>query len=150
MEYLIRDFHEDDIHDLIRLCAKHAVHEQCEYDATGKSDLLRDALLSTSPSITCWIVEIKNIVVGYATFTFDFSTWSAHRFLHLDCIYLEESCRGFGIGESIMKKIIEVAKAEDCVNVQWQTPVFNEKAIRFYKRLGATGLSKKRFSIDVS
>lgn len=150
MEYLIRDFQEADIHNLIQLCAKHAAHEQCDYDATDKSDLLKNVLLCPSPCITCWIVEIKNTVAGYATFTFDFSTWSARRFLHLDCLYLEEIYRGFGIGEAIMKKIIEVAKAKDCVNVQWQTPDFNEKAIRFYKRIGATYLSKKRFSILVA
>lgn len=147
MEYLIRDFEDRDIQALIHLCAKHAAHERCDYDTTGKAALLKSALLSPSPCIHCWVVQVEGNTVGYVTFTFDFSTWSARHFLHLDCIYIEENYRGYGIGKSLMKKLIEIAKAKDCVNIQWQTPDFNEIAIQFYKRMGATGLNKKRFSI---
>jgi uncharacterized protein YneR len=44
---------------------------------------------------------------------------------------------------------MEIAKEKGCVNVQWQTPVFNEKAIRFYERIGGKALDKKRFSIGI-
>jgi hypothetical protein len=33
--------------------------------------------------------------------------------------------------------------------LQWQTPVFNEKAIRFYHRMGATSKDKVRFFLEV-
>jgi GNAT superfamily N-acetyltransferase len=150
MEYLIRDFQEGDIDSLIELCAKHAAHELSDYDVTGKASRLKIALLSASPALHCWIVIAKGQVIGYTTFTFDFSTWHACHYLHLDCIYIEKNFRGHGIGAVIIKRLIKIAKYKGCVNVQWQTPVFNENAIRFYERIGGKALAKKRFSISIS
>lgn len=150
MEYLIRDFQEADAVHLIELCAKHAAYEQNQYDPTGKDVLLKTEVLSLSPSLHCWMIEVNDKLVGYATFTFDFSTWDAGHFLYLDCLFIEENFRGYGIGAEIIRRLVEVAKKKGCVNVQWQTPVFNENAIRFYERMGGKALDKKRFSIIVS
>jgi hypothetical protein len=48
-----------------------------------------------------------------------------------------------------MNRLKNVARENGCVNVQWQTPVFNKKAIRFYEKINARGLDKKRFYIDI-
>ena len=90
-------------------------------------------------------MTVKDEAVGYATFTFDFSTWDAGHFLHMDCLYLDENYRGFGIGEDIIRRIIAYAKKENCVSVQWQTPSFNERAIRFYSKFNVKMMDKKRF-----
>jgi GNAT superfamily N-acetyltransferase len=148
MEYLIRDFRDTDIGPLVVLCAKHAAHEQSAYDSTDKETLLKNALLTDDPPLHCWIVVVKDELAGYATFTFDFSTWDARYYLHLDCIYLEEKFRGFGIGDEILKRLVDVARNGNCVNLQWQTPVFNARAVRFYERIGAKALDKKRFFIS--
>lgn len=145
MEYLIRDFRENDIDTLIHLCNKHAAYEGVHYNGEGKRNLLLTALLSSRPKLHCWVVEAGDDVVGYVTYTFDFSTWHAQTFLHLDCLYLEEAYRGLGIGEKIIRRLHAVAKINRCVNLQWQTPTFNERAIRFYHRMGAYSLDKKRF-----
>jgi len=145
MEYLIRDFQEHDIDQLIILCTKHAAHEQSDYNPKDKAGRLKNALLSDDPCLRCWIVMIKNEFVGYATFTFDFSTWDARYYLHLDCIYLEKKFRGLGIGKEIMKRLLAAARKKNCINLQWQTPVSNESAIRFYGRVGGKALDKKRF-----
>ena len=150
MEYLIRDFQESDLDDLMVLCGKHAFYEQVDYDPAGKGVLLKAELLSASPSLYCWMIAVNGNIVGYTTFTFDFSTWDAQHFLYLDCIYVEENFRGYGIGAEIIRRLIDVAKKEGCVSVQWQTPVFNENAIRFYERMGGKALDKKRFSMSVS
>jgi ribosomal protein S18 acetylase RimI-like enzyme len=89
------------------------------------------------------------LIVGYCSYTFDFSTWDARYFLHLDCLFIEEGFRGMSIGEKLITQVIFIAKQRKCVNVQWQTPIFNEGAIRFYKRIGATGKEKQRFTFDL-
>jgi GNAT superfamily N-acetyltransferase len=63
-------------------------------------------------------------------------------------LYLESEFRGQGIGEVVFEKLKEIAKQNDCINIQWQTPVFNERAIKFYNRIGGTGKDKVRFFID--
>ena len=145
MEYLIRDFQESDLKQLIELCSRHAAYEKAVYNAEGKEILLRNALLSAKPNLYCWIVMVGDEVAGYVTYTFDFSTWDAGHFLHLDCLYLEKKFRGFGIGSAIITKLKDVARKKNCINLQWQTPVFNESAIRFYVRSGGIGTDKKRF-----
>jgi len=53
------------------------------------------------------------------------------------------------IGEKIFDNLKEIAILNDCVNIQWQTPAFNERATKFYKRIGGTGKDKVRFFINL-
>src|SRR5688572_2247565 len=106
MEYLIRDFQEADIDFLIELCAEHAAHELSDYDVTGKASRLKNAVLSAASPLQCSMVIAKGEVVGYTTFTFDFSTWHACHYLHLDCIYIDKNFRGYGIGAVTIKRLI--------------------------------------------
>jgi RimJ/RimL family protein N-acetyltransferase len=41
------------------------------------------------------------------------------------------------------------ARALGLTEVQWQTPSWNEGAIRFYDRLGARARAKTRFTLTV-
>ncbi|WP_276374952.1 GNAT family N-acetyltransferase [Chryseolinea sp. H1M3-3] len=148
MEYLIRNFQEGDTTSLIVLCGKHAAHEQAHYEPKGKAMKLKSVLLSSPPALHCWVVVVDGNVVGYASFTFDFSTWDAGYYLHVDCIFLDEPFRGLGIGKDLMNRLLQVAVQRGCINMQWQTPAFNNQAIQFYNRLGAQSLDKKRFFIN--
>lgn len=150
LNYLIRTCEPHDLHALVELCAAHARFEQATYTKVGKEELLRKALFQETPSLFCWVVEMEGLLAGYTTYTFDYSTWDAQRFLYLDCLYLEPAARGRGIGEEIIKRLQHTAREEGCVNLQWQTPSFNEKAIRFYRRIGGFPKEKIRFSIPTS
>ena len=147
MEYLIREFRDEDLDKLVRLCAEHAAYEGHDYNPAGKDRLLKEALLRDKPWLHCWVVTVNEEVVGYTTFTFDFSTWDCNFFLHMDCLYLEEPFRGFGIGREIVRRLLNVAREQNCINIQWQTPSTNKSAIEFYSRLGAQMKTKQRFTI---
>jgi ribosomal protein S18 acetylase RimI-like enzyme len=149
MEYIIRPCKEDDLAQLVMLCQKHAEYERAEFNADEKEALLEEALFAEDAKLFCFVVEINQQVAGYFSYTFDFSTWDAKRFLYLDCLYLDDHCRGHGIGEEVIRKLKEIALQENCVNIQWQTPTFNERAIKFYNRIGGIGKEKMRFTIRV-
>jgi GNAT superfamily N-acetyltransferase len=103
---------------------------------------------SLPPIHACTPGLSSNVVaclVGYATATQEFSTWDAACFLHMDCLYLREEARGLGLARQLVMEIASLAYRLGCVNVQWQTPVWNERAIRFYQRLGGEGKEKVRF-----
>lgn len=150
MNYLIRGCQEKDLPDIITLCAHHAEFEKAEYNPEGKAESLKRALFGENPVLVCWIVEVDNKAAGYATFTFNYSTWSAGYFLYMDCLYLEPEVRSMGIGADIMERLKKIAREKKYVNIQWQTPAFNERAIRFYKRIGGVGKEKVRFFINES
>jgi len=145
MNYLIRDCEPKDLPELVQLCALHAAYEKADYSAEGKQDRLHEALFGEKKVLNCWVVEINHQLAGYCSFTFDYSTWNAAYFLYMDCLFLTEECRGYGIGEAIIQKLQQVAKEKGNLIIQWQTPAFNERAIKFYRRMGAREKEKVRF-----
>ena len=148
MEYVIRDCTEKDLPALVDLCGKHSEYEQADYDPTGKEKLLKNAMFSNVPKLFCSVIEANSKLQGYFSYTLDYSTWDAQMFLYLDCLYLEPEFRGQRIGEIVFEKLRGIAAQNNCMNIQWQTPVFNEGAIKFYNRIGGTGREKVRFFID--
>src|SRR5690348_2600996 len=133
----IRTVLPNDINALIELCTEHATYEGAQYDPRDKHIHLSSALFAASPRLYAWVVEQNGKLVGYATATQEFSTWGAALFLHMDCLYLREEVRSLGLGRLLVMEVVRLALHLDCVNVQWQTPVWNERAISFYQRLGA-------------
>jgi L-amino acid N-acyltransferase YncA len=149
MNYLIRDCQTADINTVVYLCQKHAEYERASFNPIGKEEKLKNALFNEHPKLFCLVVEVKKRIVGYSSYTIDFSTWDAASFMYIDCLYLEDDVRGFGIGEDIIEKLKQIATDKKCVNIQWHTPKFNEKAIKFYHRIGGTGKDKVRFTLDI-
>ena len=149
MQHIVRPCRYEDMSSLIVLFEKHAAHEGATFDPTGKLALLEQAIFDRPQKLNVWIVEKEQIVVGYYSYTFDFSTWDAQRFLYLDCLYLEAHCRGLGIGKQIFQCLINIAMQEKCVNIQWQTPFFNTDAIAFYSAIGAQSKQKARFTLPL-
>ena len=149
MEYTIRNCEISDLPKLIILCQKHAEFERADYDAEEKEEDLKEALFSKNPKLFCLVVATDNDIVGYVSYNFIYSTWSAGDFIHMDCLFLEENARSFGIGEVLINKLKEIGKKKNCVNMQWRTPEFNERAIKFYQRIGAKGKDKVCFFLDL-
>lgn len=149
MGYKIREAQPTDIPQLMPLIAAHAEYEKASYKQDGKAERLADALF-VSKRLHGLVVEQGGELIGYATCTFDYSTWDAAEFMYLDCLFLVEEARGQKIGEQIINLLREIAIARGCINIQWQTPDFNEPAIRFYKRNQAKGLNKVRFTLNLT
>ncbi|WP_142345412.1 GNAT family N-acetyltransferase, partial [Bacillus pseudomycoides] len=51
-------------------------------------------------------------------------------------IGVSELCRGTGIGKTLVQKVFEYAKEIQATSVELNVLEFNEKAIRFYEKLG--------------
>ncbi len=141
----IRFAKNTDIKQIIALCEAHAIFEKSSYSSENKEKLLAKHLFDPTNKIACVVVVKENVLVGYATFMKQFSTWDASYYIYLDCLFLIESVRGQKIGYEIMCKIKEYASNQNCKSIQWQTPVFNKKAIKFYKNIGAESKTKERF-----
>jgi GNAT superfamily N-acetyltransferase len=149
-EYDIRSVKENDLEELLILIGEHADFERAPFDPSADKEKLRTALFDQPTRLNCWVVEQQAKLTGYVSFTFDFSTWDAAQFMYMDCLYLQEESRGNGIGAAIINKLTQVARERNCINIQWQTPAFNEPAIRFYHRNHAVSKSKVRFKLKVT
>ncbi len=149
MEYKIRNAKPEDITEIIELCSEHALFEKCEFERDGKAEKLTNFLFSEKPAIFCLIVENNQEILGYATYSFEFSTWNANFYTHMDCLYLRPQARNYGIGEKLIEEIAKITKLNGYEEIQWQTPKFNEKAIKFYQRIDASYKEKYRFNFKI-
>lgn len=140
---LIRAATPDDATDLVKLCRAHAAYEGLPYQDEGHALRLGAAL--ADGRVQAWLLTQGGQAAGYAAATLDFATLSARPFLHLDCLYVDDALRGRGWGHELMATVRLHAKTKGCAELQWQTPAWNEGAIRFYDRSGATRNLKQRY-----
>lgn len=149
MNCIIRFAQESDLQDIVRLCAAHAAYEQADYDPQGKEEKLKTMLFAEHHQLHCLLVENDGEIIGYATFSRECSTWHASYYIHMDCLFIKENYRGFGFGEALVNEIVLFARKTNANHVEWQTPVFNDLAIKFYKKIGATSKQKYRFTLTI-
>ncbi len=145
----IRFANQEDMDQIIDLCELHAIYEKSEYSKIGKVAQLHKDLFSHSPKLFCLVVEDDKKLIAYATFMKQYATWDAREYIYMDCLYVKDEFRSRGIGEQLVDRIKEEGKKLNCDIMQWQTPDFNKRAMKFYRRIGAYGKSKERFFLSI-
>jgi GNAT superfamily N-acetyltransferase len=98
---------------------------------------LESALFGSPPLMGTLLAEVETKPVGFATYYFTFSTYMARRCLWLDDLYVDEDCRGRGVGTRLLRAVADVAADQGCGRLEWIAGVANVKAIGFYERMGA-------------
>jgi ribosomal protein S18 acetylase RimI-like enzyme len=86
---------------------------------------------------SCFVAETENNeIIGMAIYFFAYYTWVG-KSLYLEDIYVKEQYRRFRVGTSLLRKVFDVAREENCKRVRWQVLDWNTTAIEFYKKCGA-------------
>jgi GNAT superfamily N-acetyltransferase len=146
----VRPVRPSDMAVLVAMCDEHARHERAPYRCAGKAEALSQALFCATPRLHGWVADAAGELAGYATATLEFSTWQGGAFVHMDCLFVREGWRGHGIGAALLQAVGDFARRSGCLEVQWQTPGWNEDAARFYRRAGAVEKPKRRFFLAVA
>jgi GNAT superfamily N-acetyltransferase len=148
----VRSAERSDLPRVAELAGLHAEYERAAPPAPDLAERLAVLLFDTpAPRLCCLVAEAPDgAIVGYATCAPELSTWEGREYLYLDCLFLADGHRGVGLGALLMDAVADRARDLDLSEVQWQTPAWNEGAIRFYARLGALGTDKRRFSLHLS
>ncbi|WP_086770792.1 GNAT family N-acetyltransferase [Streptomyces bobili] len=148
---VVRHARPDDLSRVAELARRHAEYERAAPPATDLAARLNALLFGTSAlRLRCLVAESPDgEVVGYATCVPALSTWDGLEYLHMDCLFLVPGQRGLGLGALLMDAVTAEARTLGLTEIQWQTPTWNEGAIRFYDRLGARAQEKTRFTLTV-
>jgi GNAT superfamily N-acetyltransferase len=149
MSYQIHPIAPSYLDELLILMQEHADYEKAPFTPEEKKERLTKTLFAAQPKLNCWVVETEAGLIGFVSYTFDYSTWDAADFMYMDCLFLREQARGQGIGTDILERLKAVAVERQCINIQWQTPVFNKPAIDFYHKNNAGSNQKVRFTLSV-
>ncbi|MFE6511344.1 GNAT family N-acetyltransferase [Nocardioides sp. NPDC057767] len=139
-----------DLPDLVELIREHARYERAADPRPDLQTALAAWLFVPRPRIHVLVAVQGDALVGYASWSLEASTWQAAEYAHLDCLYLQESVRGRGAGRLLMRAVAAEAHAAGAGELQWQTPDWNDEAIRFYRRTGAREAAKARFTLPLT
>ncbi len=127
------------VHDVALL--RTMIRELAEFErelelvTISEDDLARDGF-GENPRFRALISEWNGQPAGYALFFNYFSTWIG-RGLFLEDLFVRETFRGQGVGRALLAEVARIAVDEHCYGIHWEVLDWNEKAIAFYKALGA-------------
>ena len=102
-----------------------------------EADLLRDGF-GPSPAFQVLLAERDGEAIGFAFYFFTYSTWRGRQCLYLEDIFVRPAHRGSGAGLALMRARAQKAIERGCARFVWQVLDWNEPAIAFYEKLGAT------------
>jgi GNAT superfamily N-acetyltransferase len=131
-----------DVPLLLSFIRSMAAFEKLTVSATEES--LRDALFGEAPSARTLLASVEGQPIAYATYFFTFATMIGKRGLWLDDLFVDPAWRGKGIGRAIMAHLAQIALRHRCGRFEWMVLDWNDDAIGFYERLGATVLEDWR------
>lgn len=145
----LRDAQPDDVEALYALIAALAGHQGQSLFLRASVDVLRRDLSGQPPRFGAFLAVRADEIVGYATYTWNYSIWLGSDYMNIDDVFVSEQYRGAGIGEALMGRARDRCLEKGCHRVRWEVQPDNAGAIRFYERLGATLRAKGVFVWDV-
>lgn len=145
MTICIRDACIADVEPLLALIVLHADFERASAPVTAPA--LARLIADPAAPMHLFVAADGRDLAGYAALGFDYALWDGARHAHLDCLFVRDDHRGHGIGKQLLAHAVAAAHRAGVPRIEWQTPAWNDGAIRFYEREGARPLAKMRFSL---
>ena len=142
--YALRPAVPRDVPAIVGLIRELAVYERLEHMMQATPEKLLPHLFGERPVAEAVVAEIDGSVVGFALFFTNFSTFLAQPGLYLEDLYVQPAHRRTGLGQALLKHLGALAVQRGCGRFEWSVLDWNEDAIRFYERMGATVMSDWR------
>jgi GNAT superfamily N-acetyltransferase len=131
-----------DVDHLYAFIMELAEYERAPEEVTGTPEMLADALFGPHPSAEALIAEIDGTPAGSAIFHGTFSTWECLPGIWLEDLYVPARHRRSGVGAALLSRLAELALERGCSRLEWVVLNWNDRALRFYERLGAQRLTE--------
>ncbi len=140
--FTLRAAEPRDVDAIVGLIRELAAFEHLSHLLKVTPDKLRPQLFGARPVAESVVAEsageVVAEVIGFALFFTNFSTFLAQPGLYLEDLYVQPARRGKGIGEALLTHLAQLAVQRDYGRFEWSVLDWNENAIRFYQRMGAT------------
>lgn len=124
---------KEDCVRLLELINELAVYEKAPEEVTVTLAEFEDAGFGEKPVWKAYVVEVEEIIQGFALYYVRYSTWKGCR-LYLEDFIVTEKMRGQGLGKILFEKMIAEAKELGFNGMTWQVLDWNEPAIKFYNK----------------
>ncbi len=127
-----------DLPAIVALIRELAAFEKLEHLVVVTPESLRPQLFGERPAAEAVVAEVDGAVVAFALFFTNFSTFLGRPGLYLEDLYVQPAQRGRGLGKALLSHLGALAVARGCGRFEWSVLDWNENAIRFYEKMGAT------------
>jgi GNAT superfamily N-acetyltransferase len=127
--------------DLIKALAD---YEQLTHLVSATEDDLRTWLFGPQRVAEVALARVEDRAVGFALYFHNFSTFLGKPGLYLEDLFVVTEWRGRGIGQTLVAHLARIAVERGCGRMEWSVLDWNERAIRFYTRLGAAPMPEWR------
>ncbi len=138
----VREAEPGDVDLIHSLIVELADYERAPEQVSGTPQMLERALFGEHPSAEALIAELDGRPVGFALFHGTFSTWECRAGIWLEDLYVRPQLRRGGVGGALLARVAQVAVERGCARLEWHALDWNDPALSFYERLGATRLSE--------
>ena len=163
IHFQLRAAEPRDVPALVGLIGELADFEQLSHLLRLTADTLAPHLFGERPVVEAVVAEVRDAadhvevngavsgaphsgqrVVAFALYFTNFSTFLAQPGLYLEDLYVQPACRGAGIGKALLSHLGALAVARGYGRFEWSVLDWNENAIRFYEKMGATVMPEWR------
>ncbi len=125
-----------------------AEYEKLAHEVTGSAAKLAEHLGGDSlsdphrerPLVEAILAEWEGTAVGFALFFTNYSTFLTQPGIYLEDLFVQPGHRGHGIGKGLLSYLGKLALARNYGRIEWNVLDWNQPAIDFYQRMGATVL----------
>ena len=124
---------------LLEMILEFAAFEKLREEVTITEAMLERDGFGAQPRFRTLIAEWSQAAAGYVIWFPIYSTFQGPA-LFLEDVYVRPQFRDKGIGKALMGEVAAMALQEGCTALRWEVLRWNQPAIDFYKRLGATFL----------
>ena len=139
---MIRSAKPEDLSEISSLIKELADYERAPEQAIATIEDLSAALFGPSPKVFCEIVEVDGVVLGFAIWFLNFSTWQGKHGIYLEDLFIRPQYRGSGWGRKLLEHLAAKCIENNWGRFQWWVLDWNEPAIEFYRALGASPMNE--------
>jgi GNAT superfamily N-acetyltransferase len=118
-----------------------AEFERLQDQFVATEERLRESLFGPQPHAEVLMARLNNDSAGFALFFHNYSTFRAQPGIYLEDLYIRPAYRGRGYGKALLSHIANLAVQRGCGRFEWSVLDWNQRAIDFYKKLGAVPLN---------
>ena len=136
----IRPARPDEAGVVLDLIKQLAVYERCETDVVADEATIRQSLF-VERSAEVVLAEEEGMVVGFALFFHNLSTFVGRKGMYLEDLFVIPEKRGLGYGKALLKYVAKLAVQRNCSSMEWICLDWNEPSLRIYRSIGAVPMS---------
>ena len=113
-----------------------AEYEKCANEVVADEATLHNSLF-VERSAEVLFAEEEGVVIGFALFFHNFSTFVGRKGLYLEDLFIIPEKRGRGYGKALLKHLAKLAVERNCGRMEWICLDWNQSALKVYRSIGA-------------